>query len=61
MTADHLDALLDAIPEVEHRSFLLDPEGGDVADPVGLDHETYRRTASMIETMLDRRLDEMGF
>jgi protein-tyrosine phosphatase len=61
MTADHLDALLDAIPEVEHRSFLLDPEGGDVADPVGLDHETYRRTASMIESMLERRLDEIGF
>lgn len=61
MTADHLDALLDAIPEVEHRTFLLDPDGGDVADPVGLDHETYRRTARMIESMLNRRLDEMGF
>ncbi len=61
MTGDHLDALLDALPEVEHRSFLLDPDGGDVADPVGLDHETYRRTAQMIESMLERRLDEMGF
>lgn len=61
MTADHLDALLDAIPEVEPRAYLLDPDGGDVADPVGLDHETYRRTAQMIEAMLERRLDEMGF
>jgi protein-tyrosine phosphatase len=61
MTGDHLDALLDAIPEVEHRTYLLDPDGGDVADPVGLDHETYRRTAQMIESMLERRLDEMGF
>lgn len=61
MTGDHLDALLDALPEVEHRTFLLDPDGGDVADPVGHDHETYRRTAQMIESMLGRRLDEMGF
>ena len=61
MTGDHLDALLDAVPEVEHRTFLLDPAGGDVADPVGLDHDTYRRTAQMIGSMLERRLDEMGF
>ncbi len=59
MTADHLDALLDAVPDIEHRAFLLDPDGGDVADPVGLDHDTYRRTAKMIESMLERRLDEM--
>ncbi len=61
MTNDHLEALLDVVPEVEHRTFLLDPTGGDVADPVGLDHDTYRRTAQMIGDMLDRRLDEMGF
>ena len=61
MTNDHLEALLDVVPEVEHRTFLLDPSGGDVADPVGLDHDTYRRTAQMIGAMLERRLDEMGF
>ena len=44
MTIDHLDDLLRAVPEVESRAFLLDPAGGDVADPVGCDHETYRRT-----------------
>ena len=44
MTNDHLDELLRSIPEVEARTFLLDPAGGDVADPVGCDHETYRRT-----------------
>ncbi len=61
MTGDHLDTLLAALPEVEHRAFLLDPGGGDVADPVGSDHETYRQTAQMIEAMLEHRLDEMGF
>ncbi len=61
MTADHLDALLEAVPEVEPRTYLLDPSGGDVADPVGLDHETYRVTAQMIEAMLEQRLNQMGF
>jgi protein-tyrosine phosphatase len=61
MTPDHLDSLLEAVPEVEARAFLLDPAGGSVTDPVGCDHETYRRTAAMIESMLEQRLDEMGF
>ena len=61
MTIDHLDELLRAIPEVETRAFLLDPDGGDVVDPVGCDHETYRRTAKSIELIMDRRLTEMGF
>jgi L-threonylcarbamoyladenylate synthase len=61
MTADHLEALLDAVPEVEHRTFLLDPAGGDLADPVGSDHDVYRQTAQLIESMLEQRLDEMGF
>jgi protein-tyrosine phosphatase len=60
MTMDHLDDLLRAIPEVEPRTFLLDPSGGDVVDPVGCDHETYRRTAEMIESMMEQRLDEIG-
>jgi protein-tyrosine phosphatase len=60
MTMDHLDDLLRAMPEVEPRTFLLDPAGGDVADPFGCDHETYRRTAVMIEAMMAQRLDELG-
>ena len=60
MTVDHLDELLRAIPEVESRAFLLDPSGGDVDDPYGCDHETYRRAARKIESMLDLRLSEMG-
>jgi protein-tyrosine phosphatase len=60
MTIDHLDELLRAVPEVESRTFLLDPSGCDVADPVGSDHATYRRTCRMIEAMLEERLAEMG-
>ena len=60
MTIDHLEALLELVPEIEPRTFLLDSAGGDVADPFGSDHETYRRTAARIEAMLEQRLDELG-
>ncbi len=60
MTIDHLEALLDLVPEVEPRTFLLDSAGGDVADPFGSDHETYLRTAQIIGAMLEQRLDELG-
>jgi protein-tyrosine phosphatase len=60
MTGDHLYALLEEVPEVEPRTLLLDPDGGDVADPIGSDHDTYRRTAQAIETMLTKRLNELG-
>ncbi|MDG3004190.1 Sua5/YciO/YrdC/YwlC family protein [Paludisphaera mucosa] len=60
MTLDHLDTLLDAAPEAETFATLLDPEGDDVPDPIGSDHQTYRRTAEALERMLDRRLDELG-
>jgi protein-tyrosine-phosphatase len=60
MTSDHRDALVSAVPDAEPRAFLLDPAGDDVADPVGCDYETYRRTAQMIESMLEQRLDQMG-
>jgi protein-tyrosine phosphatase len=59
MTADHLDALLDTVPEAQSRASLLDPEGGDVNDPIGSDHQTYRQTAQSIERMLEERLNQM--
>ncbi len=60
MTADHLDALLDAAPEASDRSFLLDPDGGDVPDPIGSDEANYRQTAQRIEQMLSQRLRQLG-
>ncbi|MGO9921274.1 MAG: Sua5/YciO/YrdC/YwlC family protein [Isosphaeraceae bacterium] len=60
MTNDHREALVSAVPDAEPRAFLLDPAGDDVADPVGCDFDTYRRTAQMIESMLEERLDQMG-
>lgn len=60
MTRDHRDALLDECPEAEGRIRLLHPRGGDVADPIGADRETYRRTAEDIEAYLDPLLDDLG-
>lgn len=60
MTGDHLETLLEAVPDLETRAWLLDPAGGDVADPVGLDLETYRATAESIARFLDQRFDAMG-
>ena len=60
MTWDHLDALLDEIPEASHRVRLLDPAGEDIADPVGLDLPTYRETAREIERHLEYLLGELG-
>ncbi|MFO0892280.1 MAG: Sua5/YciO/YrdC/YwlC family protein [Isosphaeraceae bacterium] len=60
MTADHLDALLDAMPGVRDHAFLLDPDGGDVPDPIGADEATYRQTARRIEQMLEERLNQLG-
>ena len=60
MTAEHLDALLDALPDAQDHAFLLDPKGGDVPDPIGSDYQNYRKTAQMIEQMLDERLQQMG-
>ncbi len=60
MTWDHLDLLLDQVPEVADRVRLLDPNGCDIADPVGLDQATYRETAREIERHLEHLLQELG-
>jgi L-threonylcarbamoyladenylate synthase len=61
MTADHLDVLLDRVPEVAHRARLLDPSGEDIDDPVGSDLATYHRTAREIEGHLNGLLDDLGY
>jgi L-threonylcarbamoyladenylate synthase len=60
MTADHLDALLDRVPEVADRARLLDPDGDDIDDPVGSDLATYQRTAREIERHINHLLDHLG-
>jgi protein-tyrosine phosphatase len=60
MTGDHLDTLLDRVPDVADRARLLDADGDDIADPVGSDLATYQRTAREIESHINHLLDEIG-
>ncbi|QDV35212.1 arsenate reductase/protein-tyrosine-phosphatase family protein [Tautonia plasticadhaerens] len=60
MTRDHLDSLLHHAPDCAPRARLLDPEGFDIDDPVGLDLATYRATAESIRRHLAPLLDELA-
>lgn len=60
MTADHLDTLLEEVPDAQSHAFLLDPGGGDLPDPIGSDQHNYRQTAQIIEQMLGERFKQMG-
>jgi protein-tyrosine phosphatase len=59
MTGDHLDTLLEHVPEAADRMRLLHPDGEDVDDPVGADRVTYQRTAARIESYLSVWLDSL--
>lgn len=52
MTDSHLRQLASLVPEAAPRMALLRRDGGNIADPVGLDVDAYRRSAREIETNL---------
>lgn len=57
MTRSHAELARQVDPSAEVR--LLDPDGGDVPDPIGSPQEAYDETAAMIERMLRDRLAEL--
>ncbi len=59
LTSSHLDAVLVINPDVADRVMLLDPDGGDVPDPIGFPAEVYRETARLIAKLVDLRLDQL--
>lgn len=59
MTNDHRHILLSQIPEAAGRVRLLNPKGHDIPDPIGMDRDTYRRTAQNIDTHILELLDDM--
>ena len=61
MTADHIDALIDRLPDVAPRARLLDASGDDIEDPIGADIDVYHQTARQIRAHLERLLDDLGF
>lgn len=59
MTARHAEAVRHIDPDAADRVFLLDPEGRDVEDPIGLPQDEYERVANLLERLIDERLKEL--
>lgn len=60
MGRSHLHAILEMDPDAADRVRLLDPEGRDVPDPVGMPDDVYEATARSILTMWRARMKEIG-
>ena len=59
MTDSHLRQLASLVPEAAGRMSMLRRDGGNIADPVGLDVEAYRRSAREIEANLKQIVREL--
>ena len=59
MTDGHVRQLTSWVPDAADRVRLLRRDGGNIADPVGLDLDAYRRAAQEIEANLKRIIDEL--
>ncbi|MDO5554185.1 MAG: L-threonylcarbamoyladenylate synthase [Planctomycetia bacterium] len=53
----HRDAILAQYPDTNDRLYLLDPNDGEVTDPLGGDSATYRSCAQQIESAIYKRLN----
>jgi tRNA threonylcarbamoyl adenosine modification protein (Sua5/YciO/YrdC/YwlC family) len=59
MTRGHRDAILAQWPAVASRTHVLNPDGSDLADPIGGPIDYYRRCAEQIELHLDSWIPEL--
>ena len=59
LTSGHLDVMRSMLPpgRAKHTE-LLDPDGGDVPDPIGSNLAEYRRCRDQLAELIERRLDE---
>lgn len=60
MTAAHRDAILNIAPGARDKIELLDPEGNDIEDPIGMGQTVYDRTAERMLRLVRDRLRERG-
>ena len=58
MTRSHVAAVLALDPTARTKTALLDPDGGDVGDPIGMPQNAYNEVAARMESMIARRLKE---
>ncbi len=59
LSNSHRRAILSEWPEFENKTFVMDPDGGDIADPHGYPVEIYQACAQQIENFIDQRLPEI--
>lgn len=60
MGRSHLAAVLELAPDAADKARVLDPDGGDVPDPIGMSRDVYESTARRLAEMIRRRLKELG-
>lgn len=59
MTAGHASAVRAMHPGAAGKVMVLDPDGSDVPDPIGMGQETYTSTARRLKALIERRLGEL--
>ena len=60
MTRAHARAVLAIDPGAESKVRVLDPDGGDVPDPIGAPQAVYTQTARRIRDLIERRIQEQS-
>lgn len=59
MSKRHVEAAMMMAPSAAKKIMLLDPDGGDIEDPLGWPPEQFRALMARMQTMIDRRIDEI--
>jgi protein-tyrosine phosphatase len=59
MTAGHRQALISQWPSLEARTFTVNIDGGDIADPIGSPIEVYRQCAHHIDDQMAKWVSKM--
>lgn len=60
LTRNHREAILSFWPRVDMRLQVLRPDGGDVADPIGGNYDTYMQCAETIENAIFARIESIA-
>jgi protein arginine phosphatase len=60
LTQDHVRSVLALAPSAVGKVSLLDPNGGDVPDPIGGTQDVYDETANVLKGMVQARLKEIS-
>jgi L-threonylcarbamoyladenylate synthase len=60
MTAAHRRAVMAVDPTAGSKTFTLDPQGGDIPDPIGQSQAVYTATAEQLRDLIQLRLRDLS-